>query len=123
MMRRVACIFTFSFLSILTYSQSGSPHLRYVYPKERSKEVNPKASLIFGFDQALTSEETRSFKVELTSAQKKYPVKYVLAENNRTIIVRPEQVFSYGESITVKIDSGLPQLKSRTYSFTITPLF
>ena len=120
MMRRVACIFTFSFLSILTYSQSGSPHLRYVYPKERSKEVNPKASLIFGFDQALTSEETRSFKVELTSAQKKYPVKYVLAENNRTIIVRPEQVFSYGESITVKIDSGLPQLKSRTYSFTIT---
>lgn len=119
-MKRTVILLYLFLLSTGGFSQSNTPHLQYIHPKPGSRQVNPESSLIFGFDKPLSAADIASFTVRVESARKKYQLEYTLSEKNKTLILRPSQAFTDGETVKVSLESDRLGLKVRSFSFGVT---
>ncbi len=102
----------------------GSPSPQYLYPPENARFVSSETTLIIRYGPKISPGTLAAFNVSLQGAKTgAHAGKIVLADDQKTLIFKPDQPFAPGEQVQVKIGSLNPGAGSAfgpmAYTFTV----
>lgn len=107
----------------------GQDHpLTFISPKPDSRLVSRRTTLIFGHSDAFDPAGFDQSSLLVTgSTSGIHSGDWILCNEDRTLIFKPDQPFDAGEEVTVKIQRGLRTRLSKvlplySFTFTISPL-
>jgi outer membrane protein assembly factor BamB len=105
-------------------SRPVSHGAQYYYPVQNAQLVSKGATIIVRYGPTLTPSDIKALKFTLRGSRSGlHGGKIVLADDHKTVIFKPDEQFTPGESVSVKV--GALQLNGQdtyvpiTYSFTV----
>ncbi len=94
-------------LMILPMPAAHKYSISYTNPLPGSLYNNPGTTITVRFGETLTDPVAQSIPfLVIGSVSGSHPATVVLADDDETVIYKPDQPFAYGEQVTVDIDQG-----------------
>jgi hypothetical protein len=125
----VASIVTFiwAFFSLVVYAQidMNESKYQYLYPVPNSIMVSPKTNIIIRYGENINSSTISGDLISVRgSISGSHTGKFILSDDNQTLVFNPSSPFDYNETVVVSLKSGIKTIANAllsecAFSFTI----
>lgn len=111
----IACFIISSFVALL-YSNTSHTAIAYYFPLDQSRYVKQQTSIIIRSASRLATDTPPPSRfITITgSLSGEHTSRAILAKDRRTMIFRPDTMFTPSEEVTVRWSSGMPTAEGDT---------
>jgi hypothetical protein len=94
------------FAGILPLTACDPAAVQYVSPMPNAAYVSPGATIILRFGPRLSKRKVANLKFEVNGSQSgDHPGQTILADDQKTVIFKPDKPFTAGEQVQVDVNS------------------
>ena len=128
-MKKLSKLIAFSLVLIFSCSLSAQPlKLNYTSPMDGAVYINPEQTIIIKTGEQFRIHDNFRGNISIVGSKSgDHSFKTTLSDDNKTLIIRPNEMFIYGESVTFSLQDGLKtnngfSISATNISFTIKPI-